>query len=430
MVRAVAVFALAVAVTVIVTPPPLAAQPVLPLPAPAEPLEPRQAARSGYAPQGIRLGVVHLYPEVGVGRSFRDETFAHIAGANAHGWVSRAEADLRAEARSGPWAAVLRADAARQQGPAAFVGDGWQAGTAVDLRLGLGRWAVAEAAAGWQRRLEPRTAPLAPGQGAEPTPVVTTGARLGLSSQHGTLGAAITAEARHLRFADVPRLGVPLLPMLASLDNSDRDRTVATLGAEVAWRPGELSSLYLRGGIGRIDYARAEDDFLHRRDGDTAHLLAGFALGRPDRWRLFVEAGPLRRGSSDPRLPPVSTLAVNGGLTLAVTPLVTSQLVVGTSIAETTRPGVTAVVARRVALEVEHEALRSLVLLSTAEATWNHYVGPDRHDASLAFGSGVRWRLGPVLRLEMMVRQEQYESDFAADSYTATEGTLRLAARF
>lgn len=429
MVTAVVLLVLAL-VTVALPAAPAVAQQSPPLPAPTEPLEPRQAARSGYAPQGIRLGLVHLYPDAGVGRSFRDETFAHIAGANAHGWITSAEADLRAEVRAGPWAAVVRGDVAERQGPAAFVGDGWQAGTRADVTLGIGRWAVAEAGAGWQRRQEARTAPLAPGQGAEPTPVATTDARLALRSRHGTVSAAVTADVRHLTFSDVPRLGIAWLPMLSAIDNSDRDRTAATLGAELAWQPGDLSSLYLRGSVGRIDYARAEDDFLYRRDGDTAQLVAGIALGRPERWRLFVEAGPLRRSSSDPRLPPVSTLAVNGGLTLAVTPLVTSQLVVGTAIAETTRPGVTAVIARRVALEVEHEALRSLVLLSTAEATWNHYIGPDRHDASLAFGSGVRWRLGPVLRLEMMVRQEQYESDFAADSYTATEGTLRLAARF
>lgn len=407
-----------------------AAQEMLPLPAPTDPLEPRQAARSGYAPQGVRLGAVDLFPEAEVRRVYREEAFAYINGATQRGWSTAAGLRLRAEVRDGPWAADLRGDLERASGPLALVGDGWQGGLGIDLRLGLGRVAVARVDAGWQRRLEPRAAPLAGGQAATPVPAQAGHAGFGLWTEHGTLTASLRSEVRLLSYGDVPRLAFDGVDGLALIINDDRDRLVGTVTGEIAWRPGGVSALYLRGAMGGIDYNRDRDDFLYRRDAVTRQAFVGAALGRPESWRLFLEVGHISRDNLHGGLPDVARLAVNGGATVVVTPLVTAQVLAETVLAETTRPSSAAVLVHRGRLEVEHEALRSLVLLSTAEVAWHEHVGLNRVDTAVAYGSGLRWRIGPILRLEAMVRQEEMLAGFTADSYVATEGTLRLAARF
>lgn len=408
-----------------------AARTAPPLPAPTEPLEPRQAARSGYAPQGIRLGVLHVYPEGEVGRSFREESFGNLRGVSAQrGWITTAAARVRAHGQSGPWAAEARGEVERASGPAAFVGDGTQGGAAVDLRLGLGRRAVAQVEGEWRRAHEPRTAPVAAGQPAEPVPTQALRASLGLQTEHGTVTADLRAQVSHSSFGDVPRLGLETVPLVASVRNGDRDRTEASLAGEVAWRPGGVSALYLRASAGILDYRMELDDNLHQRDATTRRLMAGVALGRPESWRFFLEAGHMSRMGDDARLEDASAVVVNAGATVAVTPLVTARVLASTALAETTAARASAAVVRSGYVEVEHEALRSLVLLTTAEVTWHDYVGIERNDLAFVYGSGLRWRLGPVLRVEAMVRQEQFEAENVLDSYTATEGTLRLAARF
>lgn len=401
-----------------------------PLPAPGEPLEPRQAARSGYAPQGLRLGAVTLFPEVDLRRGYREEIFAMGEGATRRGWVSTAAARLRAEATEGPWGAALRADVERATGPQTFVGDGVQGGGALDLRLGLGRIAVADAEAGWQHRLEPRIAPEVAGQAAEPVPVSTAHAAAGLRTAHAVFTGALRAEVQRLSFGDVPRLGSFNGAPLPTETNGDRDRTKAMLAGEIAWRPGGVSALYVRGSVADIDYARDADDGGFRRDAATHELLAGVALGRPEDWRLFLEVGRIGRSSSDPRMPAVSALAVNAGATVAVTPLVTAQVAGETLVAETTRAGVPAVLVRRGTLEIEHEVLRSVILLTTGEVAWHHYVDDDRDDIAFSYGGGVRWRIGPLARVELMLRQDSLNTEVEAERWQAVEATLRLAARF
>lgn len=417
-------------VSILLSATPAAAQ--LALPAPGEPLEPRQAARSGYAPQGVRLGVVHLYPEAEVARSYRQEIFPDIEGLlDRSGWVTEVTARVGVEATAGPWAVQARGDVGRADGLTALVGDGLEGGGSAQLRLGLGRWAVAELEAGWERRHERRATPAVSGEPTRPVPVRSGFGALALRTEHGRLTTGARLEVARSTFGDVPRRDLAALPSLATVNNGDRDRLATSLAAEAAWRPGGLSSVYVRGTLGRVDYLEETDDSGHRRDTDTRSAFVGVSLGRPETWRVFLEVGHLSRfGGDDPRLADAAALAVNAGATVAVTPLITAQLVAETALAETTVPGSPATVVRRGRLEIEHEVLRTVVLLTTAEAEWHDYAAIDRDDMTFAYGSGARWRLGPLLRVEMMVEQETFAAGEGLDSYEAMEASLRLAARF
>lgn len=300
----------------------------------------------------------------------------------------------------------------------------------LSLKIPLGSTAAAKMDAGWRQQHEPRTTPLADGFAGTPTPLRTSTAGVEVLWRPGRLVLDIRVEANSLNYDDVPRLGFEHDPDFATINNDDRDRDRLAIAGRVAWEVGPLSSIYVRGAASTVDYHADRDDFGFDRDYRGTAAYAGITLGRPHLWRAFLEVGRVRREHASQALPPVDLVAVNGGLTWATTPLLTNQLRVYTSLAETTEPFAPGVVVRGIEFETEHELLRSLVLTSVLGIAQRDYLGPlARSDLFTFSEAGVRWRLGQTLRLEMAFSRERLESPWLADGYTAHEALVRFGAR-
>lgn len=401
-----------------------------PLPAPFDPLEPRQAERSGYARQGARLGGLLLHADAGAERRARLENFDAAPQWGGESWQTAAWLDMDAVLGDERWVveAAAGVDAVWDSQSEERDTIGGHAGAS--LKMPLGQVGIVKTDLSWHQSFEPRTTPLAEGFAAEPTRLRTAMAGTEVLWRPGRLALDLRLEAQRNDFADVPRLGYEDVPSF-TINNDDRDMDRLAASARAAWRFGPLSSVYIRGTASNVEYRAGRDDFGFDRDSSGGGAFAGITLGRPRLWRAFLEVGRVTRAVDSPALEPVALTAVNGGLTWATTPLMTNQLRLHTTVAETTEPFAPVVVVRGVEWETEHELLRSLVLTSTLGIARHDYPGPlSRTNLSTVTETGARWRIGSMARVEIGFLRERLESGWLDDGYTVHEATVRVAARF
>lgn len=406
------------------------AQDVGPLPAPFEPLEPRQLARSGFAPPGAALGGVQVDATAAVDHRWRSERYGG-QGAVAESRETRLTADLTARAGSPSHTleARLGLDARRGTRGSADRATGGEG--AVSFRMPLGPSAVLEADAGLARRFEPRTTPLAEGFAAAPTPRTEAAAGLAVRWRPGVLEADLTLRATRDDYDDVPRLVPGWMGGLSIINNDDRDRLRLSAAARLGWRPAPLSALYVEATASRIAYAADRDDLGFDRDGRQVAWAVGAEAGQPRLWRAFVEAGVTQRMTEDAALGDAAAVMIRSGATVAVTPLMTAQVRISSALAETTEPLAPAVLVRAVALEVEHELLRSLVLVGRTSVETRTTLGAlGTRDTLTVETALLRWRLGQGLTVEGHTTLEQLEGAWTGDSYRAAEAGVRLLARY
>jgi hypothetical protein len=409
----------------------IAGEPAPPLPAPHDAMEPRQAERSGYAPQGARFGGLLLHADARIERRARLEFFDAAPEYDTESWQTALRLDLSALAGSDRWAGQVSGGLEVQQGSRGEADDTVDGHVGMALKGPLGRAGVVKTDLTWRQTHEPRTVPAADGYAATPTRQRTAVAGTEVLWRPGRLFLDVRMEAGRLDFKDTARLGFENNPVAAVINNDDRDRDRLAAGGRLGWELGALSSVYVRGAASMIDYHAGRDDFGFDRDSTGTAVFAGITLGRPQLWRAFAEVGRVQRRFDSVALPDVNLTAVNGGLTWATTPLMTNQLRLYTTVGETTEPFAPVVVIRGVELETEHELLRSLVLTSTLGAAMHDYPGPlPRTDISLLTETGARWRLGRLFRVEAGFSRERLESPWLDNGYTVHEAYLRLGARF
>lgn len=411
---------------------PAVAQEMPPLPAPDEPMEPRQATRSGYAPVGLPLGGVMLHGDAGVARVYRSEQ--HVGGAGVE-TTALTEVDARLSAKTGGswWSLQGRAGLEVVRGRRGAVDNQTNADAGLRLRIPLGPAAVGIVEGSYALDHEPRTEPVAEGTAAAPVPVSRLGAAAEVRYRPGRrFSADLRLAATGQDFDDVARLRPESVdPAYRVINNDDRDRLRLTAAGRVAWHFNDLTSVYLRGTASAVDYASGTDDYGFARDNAGTRWALGLTIGRPRQWRAFLEAGHISRSYDDDRLPDLESLAVAAGLTAAMTPLMTGQARLFAEVAETTEPFASGVLIRGGEVEVEHEVLRTLILTSRVRLAVHDYMGPlGRRDLSRVETIGARWRLGRLLRVEAALQREELQAAWAEDSYQAVEAGIRLAGRF
>lgn len=317
--------------------PALGAEEYPPLPGPFEPMEPRQAERSGFAPLGLYLGGVVLHADGGIERRARLESFDSAPEVASESWLTTIWLDTEATFGDDRWVMETAAGVEAERDSRVPAPETLSGYAKAGLRMPLGQEGVVKTDLSWTQAHEARTTPLAEGFAATPTRLRTTTAGMEMLWRPGRLALDLRLEARREDYADVPRLGYDdTWDFIINNDDRDRDHMIAA--ARASWRFGPLSSVYVRGTASRIDYREGRDDFGFDRDSTGGAVFAGLTLGRPRLWRAFLEVGRVSRSMDSPVLPSVDVMAVNGGITWATTPLMTNQLRLHTAVAETTEP--------------------------------------------------------------------------------------------
>ncbi len=224
--------------------------------------------------------------------------------------------------------------------------------------------------------------------GAEPTEFDTYEILLGGYHEFNRLNFTIEGATRNLDFddADASAGGVPF-----TINNDDRDRDVYGASGRVGYQIQDQYEAFVWGGYNTTDYDDAVDDQGVNRDSDgyevrlgTAIDLTGLVIGE-----LFV--GYLEKDFDQSDQSDIE--GVVGGINLFWSPteLTGVDLQFTRGAGETTVLNSSGTLSETVAVSVDHELLRNILL--NFRSTYNHseFKGSGRQDDTITAGVGVEY---------------------------------------
>ncbi|WP_255568134.1 outer membrane beta-barrel protein [Brevundimonas sp. PAMC22021] len=321
-----------------------------------------------YEATGARLGGFVLRPRAEVGTEIVDNLYAAPADRVADSLLRLAAgASLRST-----WsrhALVVQADGVARRHASASREDSSDGSLDLSGRLDLTRDMDLAFGAGLSRRAEPRGAVDAPDVSAEPIVIEARELHLQGRRVSGRFRTTLRAEQRRLDFRDGETAAGE------EVDQDHRDRTVSRLTGRADYAVTPAVALFVQGSADRRDYdsARGRDSA-----GGEALLGADFEVGALI--RAQIAAGHVRQAFDDPAIRDIQGVAATARVEWFPTQLTTVTLTGDRTVEDAERLGSAASLSSRVALAVDHELLRNLIL--SARIGWRRqaYNDVDRED--------------------------------------------------
>lgn len=161
------------------------------------------------------------------------------------------------------------------------------------------------------------------------------------------------------------------------------------------------------------------DFFGFERDskGFTGKVGTTFELSRLLTGDIAI--GWTKRNYEDPRLETLSGLIGNASLKWTATPLTSVRLLATSTVGESNIVGVSGIIYRDVALEVEHAFRRWLIGTVKVGYGIDDYVGSDRLDNRYYISGTATYKIDRNWQLKGEARREWLDSDVAGASYAA-----------
>jgi hypothetical protein len=336
-------------------------------------------------PDGLPVGVMRLYPRVGVGGLYSDNVFANDEFEESD-WAAEylAEAVLRSDtsryfAELGARGNFARFDDYNQNdydnGKLWFSGETDLTGTN-NAGFNLS----------YSGLTEPRTsANNAPGS-LELTEYSVTEISGLYNYQPSRLYMRLDGRYRFFDFDDVDTL-------TGEVDNADRDRKMLDFGTRIGYDIGDNYGLFLEGRIDNVDYDQTFDDqgFERNYDGYNVRLgtelkLSGLIMGE-----FFL--GYLSRDFDDPRYDDVDGLDYGAAIDYVITNLTTLKIGGSRTTDPTTVTDASTILNSRASLGIDYELRRNLVLQVEFEFENEDYEGIAREDDNKIFSLAAQYRM-------------------------------------
>lgn len=229
-------------------------------------------------------------------------------------------------------------------------------------------------------------------RGSEPTEFdrITGGVRG--SHRFGRFTGTIGGEFLRVDFDDTPRAGG-----LADINNDDRDRNRYEGFAQLNYEIVPDYSAFVRGSGNVVEYDDTFDDAGLERSGHGYGIDAGIEIDFGGIIFGDFFAGYRTQKRDDDALPTIDGVSFGGEITWNVTQLTTITGTVEREIKETTRVGSSGSFDTTVALQVDHELLRNLIVSLNASGNQNDFDGIDRTDYNFIGGVSVDYFLNRYL---------------------------------
>lgn len=139
-----------------------------------------------------------------------------------------------------------------------------------------------------------------------------------------------------------------------------------------------------------------------------------------------IAVGYTKRNYEDPRLEPVDGFVGDASLVWTASALTTVKLTAASTVGESTITGVSGVLYRDVALQVDHAFRRWLIGSLKGGFGIDDYVGSTRVDHRYSLGAALTHKLGRDLWLKGEFRQHWLQSDIAGNGYSESVFLLGL----
>ena len=363
-----------------------------------------------YAPLGIRVGSVTLFPALG--QSIGYDSNPNRTNAQRRGsFVSQTEGELGIQsdwsrhALTGQLRGAFNAytenpDASRPEGAGRL-----------GLRLDVTRDTQINIDGRYQIDTQRPDSPDLNAAVRERPIIATEGASLGVTHRFNRLLGTIQATVDRADFEDA-RLANGIL-----LDQSDRNVTQYGLRGRLGYEFSPSFIPFAEILADTRDYDRRIDNSGFRRssDGIGARVGAAFEITRLITGEIGV--GAIRRSYDDPRLRDLTSPLLEAALVWAMTPLTTIRATAQANVDETTVPNATGVRTIRGALEVSHALRRNLIVTAGISASDFDYSGVRINEQG--FGALVRadYKLTRSLGIRASYSHERISSSIPNSSY-------------
>lgn len=367
---------------------------------------------------GVRAGSFFIYPLLDVGTTYEDNVFATDDGEQSDIIFNlRPSVDVRSNFSRHQLRLLAGADVAR------YVDNSSENYEDFNLEAS-GRYDItgssaASAGLGYERLHEGRSDPESPSGRAEPVEYSLTTGTIGYSQGFNRLSVGVDGEARYVDYRDV-RLRNGLV---SDQDVRDRWEYSGTVRAGYTIQTGYEA--FVRGTYEIIEY---ESD-LQERNSDGYEIVVGTALDLTGLITGEVYAGYLTRDYDNPALNDFDGIAFGGSLDWLITELTSIRGEVSRSIRETTLPSASGYDRTVLALGVDHELLRTLILSGRLQYREDDYNGVDRTDDYYTASFGARYTLNRYLYVSGAYTHERRNSTLTNADYDDNLIELRVGAQ-
>ncbi len=194
------------------------------------------------------------------------------------------------------------------------------------------------------------------------------------------------------------------------VNNDDRDRSRAELGLRVGYGVTPDYAVYLETRIDNIDYDQAQDDQGFRRSSDGAEVRVGALLDFTGSTAGEFYIGYLERDYEDARFGKADGATLGAKLDWNITGLTTLRINAERTIDSTTIIGASGITRSRVALGVDHELRRNLILSAELGIGNDEFDGIDRDDDLAGLSIGGKYFMNRHLRVDFGYQYQDRDS--------------------
>ena len=370
------------------------------------------------AASGLRVGSLIVTPSLGLATSYDSNVFA----ARSHGhsdWSagflpgididsdwSRHAFSLKAQGEFRQYATFGRED----------VNNASLAGTG---RIDLAPNAYVLTGASYQKLHEDRGA-LVPINGIRPTPFTVISGKGGFVIEPAPLGLRLDATIDSYAFDNVALFGGGIARETA------RDRIVYALEPRISYKIEPQYDAFVRAMVNRRQYnSTREPDGLGRSstgyaaDLGTSLKLPGFAAGE-------IYLGYLAQNYDAQVAKPITAVDFGGNVEWRPNPATSLRINLGRSVEESAILGSQGYLQTAVRLGVEHEAVRSIVLLGSVSYSHADFAGTAGSSNLYGLSLGTRYAINGMLSAALEYDLGIRASSAALPSYTRQVVELRL----
>ena len=372
----------------------------------------RERPAPNSARRGTSLGRFTGHIGVGVRETYTDNLFAEQRDRRSD-FITRIRPRARLDSR---WqrhglAATVEADAQRHaRHPEENVVD---YGGRVQGHLDIGARGRVGGDLSFSREHEDRTSPEDPG-GESRTPIDRYAASAEARQRFQRLSLAFAGSYERLDFSDV----AARQDNAGTINNDDRDRTVAQASGRVSYRLSGTYEPFIQGNYDRVRYDQARDDDGFNRDSQGYEISVG-SLYRPNPFTVAeLRLGYRQQNLADPQLSDVRGLTGEIRLVSNLTPTTTFTGEAHRMVQQSTLTSASAFFSTRGAARLDHAMWDNFLLGAESSLARNTFTGIGRDDTIIGSGLDLRYDPSAFLRLSL-------DYDFARRISTTDAGFRR-----
>ncbi len=378
---------------------------------PAGPITP--VTSDPYAPLGVRVGNIHLFPVLG--ESIGYDTNPNRTERNRRGsFVSQTEGELGIQSDWSRHELTGFLRGAYNVYPSNPEANRPEGAGRLGLRLDATRDTQFDVEGHYRVDTQRPGSPDLNALVSERPIVYTEGASAGVTQRFNRLIASIRGTIDRADYEDA-RIGNGVV-----IDQSDRNLTSygvkARLGYELS--PGFVPFAEAFADTRRYDQRIDRAGFARTSDGVGGKLGSTFELTRLITGE--ISAGAVNRTYEDRRLRNLSSPVADAALAYALTPLTTIRATASVGVDETTIPNANGIRSVRGTLTASHDLLRNLTLTAGLTAADYDYQGVAINERSFGALFRADYRLTRQIALRASYNYENLKSTVAGSSYSTS----------